>query len=184
MDSKGKLRKIWNFIWYDDSWLSWILNLIIAFLLVKFIIYPGVGLVLGTEFPIVAVVSSSMEHNSNFNNWWSDNDNFYRSWNITKEEFQDFRFINGFNKGDIMVLANPEEIKNGDVIVYKTNRIQYPIIHRAISTDPIIAKGDNNSREDNEKINKDMIDGKEILRIPLLGWIKIWFTELLNFLGF
>ena len=79
MDSKGKLRKIWNFIWYDDSWLSWILNLIIAFLLVKFIIYPGVGLVLGTEFPIVAVVSSSMEHNSNFDNWWSDNDNFYRS---------------------------------------------------------------------------------------------------------
>ena len=93
-------------------------------------------------------------------------------------------FSDGFNKGDIMVLANPEEIKNGDVIVYKTNRIQYPIIHRAISTDPIIAKGDNNSREDNEKINKDMIVGKAILRIPLLGWIKIWFTELLNFLGF
>ncbi len=184
MKYKKILKKIWNFIWYDDSWLSWIVNIILAFLLVKFIIYPGFGLILGTDFPVVAVVSSSMEHNLNFNQWWLNNKEFYKNRGFSKEEFKEFPFHNGFNKGDIMVLVKAKEIKKGDIIVYNNEKYQYPIIHRLISIDPIITKGDNNSREDNQNINKDIIVGKAILRIPLLGWIKIWFTEFIALFGF
>ena len=49
------LKKTWHFIWEDDSLLSWIVNIVLAIVLIKFIIYPGLGLVLGTGFPVVAV---------------------------------------------------------------------------------------------------------------------------------
>ena len=51
------LEKIWKFLWKDDSVWSWIVSIILAFLIVKFAIYPFLGLILGTGFPIVAVVS-------------------------------------------------------------------------------------------------------------------------------
>ena len=66
MDKKKKPEttwgKIWYFIWEDDSALSWIVNIVLAFILIKFVIYPGLGLLLGTSHPVVAVVSGSMEH--------------------------------------------------------------------------------------------------------------------------
>ncbi len=68
--SKAKKRsgnaflRLWRFIWDDDSFLSWVLNIVIAFVLIKYIVYPGIGLVLGTTHPVVAVISGSMEHKS------------------------------------------------------------------------------------------------------------------------
>ena len=59
---KKLLKKTWHFIWEDNSIWSWIANVIIAFILIKFIVYPGLGLLLSTSHPVVAVVSSSMEH--------------------------------------------------------------------------------------------------------------------------
>ncbi len=56
------LKRTKKFIWDDDSLASWIVNIILAFVLVYFIIYPGLGLLLGTSHPVVAVVSGSMEH--------------------------------------------------------------------------------------------------------------------------
>ena len=61
-DWKQYLKKIWNFIWNDDSIWSWLLNLILAFLIIRYLIYPLLGIILGTSYPIVAVVSESMEH--------------------------------------------------------------------------------------------------------------------------
>jgi len=55
-------KRFWNFMWNDDSVSSWVANVIVAFLLIRFIVYPVLGLILGTHFPIVAVVSESMEH--------------------------------------------------------------------------------------------------------------------------
>lgn len=55
-------KKFWYFVWEDDSLFSWIVNIIIAFVLIKFVVYPILGLLLATNFPIVAVVSGSMEH--------------------------------------------------------------------------------------------------------------------------
>ena len=55
-------KKTWYFIWESDSIMSWIVNILLAFILIKFIIYPGLGFVMQTSYPIVAVVSGSMEH--------------------------------------------------------------------------------------------------------------------------
>ena len=114
----SSIRKIWNFIWYDNSLFSWIVNIILALIIVKFIIYPGLGLIFSTSHPLVAVVSSSMEHNNqNFDDWWLSNRGWYEENGITKDQFEKFRFKNGFNKGDIMVLFGSEDINVGDIIV-------------------------------------------------------------------
>lgn len=180
------LRRIWYFIWYDDSLASWIVNLLLAFVLVKFLIYPGIGFLLGTQFPIVAVVSGSMEHNGmNFDAWWAENGEWYEDRDISKGEFEKFRYTNGFNKGDIMFLkgVEPKNIKVGDVLVYETPTHSNPIIHRVVELrdDKYITKGDNNNKED-KPVSPEQIGrtGKAILRLPYLGWIKIWFVNLLG----
>jgi len=181
-------KKIWRFIWYEDSLASWLVNLVLAFVLVKYIIYPGFGLLLGTKFPIVAVVSGSMEHNGlNFDRWWEENGKWYENKNFDKEEFKWFSFHNGFNKGDIMILkgVQPKGIKRGNVVVYESSNYKNPIIHRVIEIREngefkFITKGDNNLDTDSEPVAEEQIKrtGKAIMRVPLLGWIKIWFVEI------
>lgn len=185
----GPLKKAWHFIWYDDSLLSWIVNLVLAFVIVKFIVYPGIGLLLGTQFPIVAVVSGSMEHNGmDFNSWWEENGQWYEERGITKTEFEDFRYTNGFNKGDIMFLKGVEakNIKVGDVLVYETSSYSNPIIHRVVEVrnGDFITKGDNNNKED-KPVSPNQIEktGIAVFRLPLLGWIKIWFVTVFTLRG-
>ena len=115
---KKLLKKTWWFIWEDDSIWSWIVNIILAFVLIKFIVYPGLGFLLSTSYPIVAVVSSSMEHDGSFDNWWGGQEKWYLNNEISKDEFASFNFRNGFNKGDIMVLygKKPSDIEVGEVI--------------------------------------------------------------------
>jgi len=74
-ESVRKVKRIWDFLWHEDSLISWIVSIILAFLIVKFIIYPLIGLVLGTGYPIVAVVSESMEHKATPNCLDYDNGN-------------------------------------------------------------------------------------------------------------
>jgi len=62
MDWKKILKKTWWFIWESDSIWSWIVNIILAFVIIKFLVYPGLGFAMQTSHPIVAVVSGSMEH--------------------------------------------------------------------------------------------------------------------------
>ena len=150
MSFKEVLKKIWHFIWHDNSLASWIVNVILAFLIVKFLIYPGLGLLFGTGYPVVAVVSSSMEHNSDLEPWWNNNKGWYVNMNITEEDFFSYPLKNGFNKGDIMVLIGrkPMNIKKGDVIVFKGS-LKDPIIHRVVKLYRedkyyIQTKGDNN----------------------------------------
>lgn len=191
-DIKKILKKTWYFIWKDDSLLSWIVNIILAFVLIKFIVYPGLGFLLSTSHPVVAVVSSSMEHNSNFNNWWQSQEQYYNSIGIVKKNFIKYNFKNGFNKGDIMILKGfkPENIKIGNVIVYTIGR-KDPIIHRVVKKNEedgiyyFQTKGDNVAVIQNfeKNINEKQLIGKALFRIPYLGYIKIWFVELLKFIG-
>ncbi len=187
--TKKILGKVWHFIWEDDSLLSWIVNIILAFVIVKFLIYPGLGLVLGTSFPVVAVVSGSMEHNAqSFDDWWETNGNWYTGNGITIDQMSSSSFRDGFNKGDIILLVGkePKSIKTGTVIVYSTERYAYPIIHRVIKvweSDEkynFQTKGDNNPAADSEIVTEDKIVGKAVLRVPMLGWIKILFTEMIG----
>lgn len=179
------IKKIWHFIWYDDSPLSWILNILIALILVKFVIYPGLGFLLATTHPLVAVVSSSMDHNElKFDDWWEKNKDWYIENGITKEEFRNYDFKHGFNRGDIMILFGSKNKNLGDVLVYrKSNSNDPPIIHRIVklNENSLQTKGDNVERiqgfENN--IKNDAIIGKAVLRIPYLGYIKIFFVDLI-----
>ncbi len=59
---KSFFRRIYKFLFIEDSVLSWFVSIILAFLLIFFIIYPTLSFVLQTPLPVVAVVSGSMEH--------------------------------------------------------------------------------------------------------------------------
>jgi hypothetical protein len=197
---KKMCKKVWHFIWVDDSWTSWLVNIILAFLIIKFLIYPGLGLVLHTSHPIVAVVSSSMEHDGSFDDWWASKamcaeqesctqEEYYAALGISREEFRDFKFRNGFNKGDIIILyrTNPEKVKVSDIIVFSANRPD-PVIHRVIETtseDGVYiykTKGDNNmgSFYFESNITEDNYIGRGVVKVPWLGYIKIWFVKLIH----
>ncbi len=184
------LKKFWNFIWYDEGILSWIVNLLLAFVLVKFIIYPGLGLLLGTSYPVVAVVSGSMEHGGfAFDDWWRLNEAYYKNLNISKTEFSTYFLLNGFNKGDLMVLKGAKNVSRGDILVFRGDRNQ-PIIHRVVvarrenGTLFIQTKGDNNlgSRFDEIGIPEENFIGKAAFRVPYLGWFKLILVESFSFL--
>jgi signal peptidase I len=198
-------RKLWWFLWEDNSIWSWIANILIAFVLIKFVIYPGLGLLLGTSYPIVAVVSSSMEHDGSFEQWWSraqcctdagcskrvSQGELYPQYGITPEDFQTYPFSNGFDKGDIMILTSPKELAIGDILVFWADARKEPIIHRIIQvrgtgdTKVYKTKGDHNcgSATFEHAIGPDRMLGKALLRVPFLGWIKIGFVEFLKLIG-
>ncbi len=179
-------KRVWRFIWEDDSIWSWIVNVILAFLIIKFLVYPGLGLALGTTHPVVAVVSGSMEHDGSFDNWWGRQQGLYAGTGITKEQFREFGFSNGFSKGDIIILRKPgvDKLRIGDVLVFQTSRPD-PIIHRIVkieNTDGkyyFTTKGDHNfgSLEEELRISEDRVIGKGVFRLPWFGWIKIGFVE-------
>ncbi len=207
MSNKKSLKQLWKktwyFIWEDDSVWSWIANIILAFVLIKFIVYPVLGFTLSTGYPIVAVVSGSMEHDGNFDEWWSSyaicgnerctQKEFYADLGITREEFEEFPYKNGFNTGDIMILygTKPNNFEVGDVLVFKSNRPD-PIIHRIIRINKtsekyiFMTKGDHNIRSidnhmlDEVLIKEDQIIGKAVFRVPLLGYVKIGFVKLIE----
>lgn len=192
-------RKVWHFIWNDDSIWSWLVNIVLAFVLIKFIVYPGLGWALGTTHPIVAVVSGSMEHDGSFDDWWESaavcgtrqctQREFYSAYSISKDDFRKFSFRNGFNTGDIIFLLgeDPGDVEVGQVIVFQS-RQKYPIIHRVIEVDNegsrfvFLTKGDHNpgSGPDDTNISEERLIGKAVFRIPYLGWIKIIFVEIIT----
>ena len=179
---KDYVQKTYRFIFKEDSVLSWIVNIILAFLLVKFVIYPFLAFILGSSLPLVAVISGSMEHNGmDFDPWWDTNGAWYAHVEITKGMFSDYLFRNGFDKGDVMILGRAGNVSVGDVLVYQSDTHPYPIIHRVtyINEDgSYIIKGDNNDGPDPAGVQASQVIGKALYRIPKIGWIKIWFSEL------
>lgn len=196
----SKLQKIWYFLWYDDSLLSWAANLVLAFILIKFIVYPLLGLVFGTQLPLVAVISESMEHDQPFEEWWGENciqdvcpqssGDWYRENNITKNQFQNFPLRNGFNRGDVILLTAPRNLDKGDVVVFASAK-PYPIIHRIVdsSNRTYTTKGDNNPKPivdanlNERAVKQQHIIGKAKYRIPYIGYLKLLFVDGLQALG-
>jgi signal peptidase len=223
MDWRTFLKKTWYLIWESDSILSWIINIFLAFVIIKFIVYPGLGFIMQTDYPVVAVVSGSMEHKTphpcidfnkrnecleydlktyyicdkkfnekqsvDFNFFWQSCGEWYtNNTPITKNDFSEFRWKNGFDTGDIMVLrgTKPEKINVGDVIVYMSKTASYPIIHRVVEIKEkdgdynFITKGDHNAVSD-QPVSERQLLGKAIARVPYLGWIKIGAVKLYYF---
>jgi len=90
------LKKVWHFIWHDDSIWSWLVNLVLAFVLIKFIVFPVLGLIFSTGYPIVAVVSSSMEHQGNFEQFWGKAGAWYENKNIVKEHGLEIKYTDEY----------------------------------------------------------------------------------------
>ena len=178
-------KKIWYFIWKEDSFLSWCVNVILAFVIVKFLIFPGLGFALGTSHPVVAVVSESMNHHGNFEDWWGRQGEWYQKKGISKETFKTWSMKNGFSKGDIIFLRGEKTFEVGDIIVFSANS-NNPIIHRVVmkNGDNYQTKGDANSDSSESlgetSIGKERIIGKALFRIPYLGWIKVWASEIVG----
>lgn len=186
-------KKFWFVVWKDDSLRGWIFSIIFIFVVIKFVFFPLLNLVTGTSLPLAIVESCSMYHSgnlfSNFDEWWERHENKYEPFTINELDFQDFMFKNGFNKGDILFIVGvkPEEIKEGDVIIFQTNR-KNPLIHRVVDInrnsetgDYIFSTiGDNNNGQlsEEEDIMESQIIGKAIFKLaPYIGWGKLIFFE-------
>ena len=178
------LKEIWGFLWNSDSIWSWIADFALAFLLVRFVFFPLMSLLLGSSLPLVVVESGSMEHNGDFDSWWQEKGQWYIDHNITKAQFEAYPMKNGFNKGDIILTKGIDTPQRGDVIIFKTVMQTTPIIHRIINQNEDLTfatKGDHNTYQIPYEISikSANIVSKAIFRIPYLGWLKLFFVELL-----
>lgn len=230
----GPLRKFWNYLWYDDSIGSYVLNFIVAFIFIKYLFFPSLGFVLNTDYPVVAIVSGSMEHKYapksdsygrpllnpdntytyflckdtydkekelfNFDEsvdlreFWDVCGEYYEeNFNLTLEEFDNFKFKKGLNIGDVMVLRgkSAENIEIGEVLVFKPQSDAFfnnygPVIHRVVDKweeDGKIyfqTKGDHNGESfDNfeNRISEDDVFGVGVVRIPYIGYAKLLLTR-------
>lgn len=188
MTFKETCKKIWHFLTESNSVWSWIIDILLVFLLVKFILLPGFGLLMGTSVPLVIVESGSMEHQGSFDSWFSWAGEWYLDNNISKETIYSWKFNNGMDKGDVIAVQGlrDEGYNVGDVIVFQVPGQGTPIIHRIISieTDEGVriyaTKGDHNNGQltYERRIYDSQILGKAILRIPKIGWAKLFLVDL------
>lgn len=137
---------------YTEGWFGVLVYLVLGFV-IAYIFNMFLSLFLNTQTPVVAVFSESM--------------------------------IPTFFKGDMIIVYGTNNLKVGDIIVFEVPDRKYPIIHRIISMENgfIRTKGDNNFGEDPEswRTNIDNVYGRELLKIPLLGWVKILFVDITGF---
>lgn len=159
---------------------------IIAYIFLGYLIAVGAnkGMTYGlnTNYPVVAVVSKSMEHNDPQQTFFP----YFSEKNFTGAQIKNLPFESGIRMGDIVVVRGTpfEKIKVGDVIVYKFPGRE-PIIHRvvAINGDSLTTKGDNNKNEDQllegiaPPIKAENVKGKAIMHIPILGYVKIIYLK-------
>lgn len=141
--------------------------------LTAFGFYQLLIFVTGTPMPIVSVVSNSMYHSADFDQWWASNSKFYEQAGISKEEFSTYTAKNGFYMGDIVFSVGGEP-EVGDIVIYNSPR-SYTIIHRVIEVrdEGYVVKGDNNGVPDPLVVRKDQIVGKALFSAPLLGWPRL-----------
>jgi hypothetical protein len=186
---KKLFRKIWNFLIHEDSWQSFVADAILIVLIGKFLLFPGIGLAMGTAYPVVAVVSNSMNHQDmDFDDWWLQNKELYLNKDISQEQFNNFYSTDGFDKGDVIVIKGTsfEELEVGDVIVFSIMSRRDPIIHRIVTVgDGFVAtKGDANLGQISfeRQIYEQQIHGKAVLVVPYLGWVKVGVMEMFGML--
>lgn len=179
MNIKRGLNKFWEYL-KKDTWDSWLVSIVLLFIIVKFVFFPLMSLLTGSPLPLVVIESCSMYHESNFDEWWSRNSLWYDGKNISKEEFESYKFKDGLNKGDIILVIKKAEYEIGDTIIFTTpTPTKYPLIHRIIQKLPLSTKGDHNADQlqMEREVSRDKVIGKAALRLPLLGWAKLIFFE-------
>jgi len=179
-----KTKKYKNQMWQRSSFLVRAMIIFLIFVAGILIIFLNLPLIFRGYLTLTVVESSSMSHQIDFNEYWTAYGNWYEENNISKQQFSEFPLKNGFNKGDVIIVWKTSELKIGDIITFKKAfDSKKPIIHRIVSIDKqgiIQTKGDNtrNQSKSETNITQNQIIGKAILKIPLLGWPKIWLDNL------
>jgi len=193
---KEFFKKFWFLLWKDDSPKGWIFSIIFLFIFIKFIFFPVLSLVTGTALPLAIVESCSMYHEggiipfTDYDQWWTNHNSKYNEFDLTKEQFKDFKFHNGFNKGDILFIVGtkPEKLEVGDVIIFNAQQ-RNPVIHRIINIEKTGEEyifstiGDNNNGQISfeKNIQENQLMGKAVFKLaPYLGWGKLIFYERLR----
>jgi len=181
MMARDFVKKFWGFF-HEDSWLSLIVTLVLAIVIIKFLFFPLLSLVTGTTLPLVIVESCSMyHHDGDFEKIFEMSD-VYEENEVYLEDTKNWIFQNGFSKGDIIFVVGAKNIEIGDVIIFNANA-KYPLIHRVIRTDETYStKGDNyitnpEQLSSEREIQKEQIVGKALFKIPFIGWAKLIFFE-------
>jgi len=185
---KTKLGKVWHFLSHEDSWQSFLVDAALILLIGKYLVFPTIGFALDTNYPLVAVVSGSMDHHGQeFDEWWEDNGQWYLNHNITKEQFKEYHKSEGFRKGDVFVVKglDSEKVKVGDVLIYTTEGRRDPIIHRVVTLNEdgtFATKGDANMDQltFEKSINLSQIHGKSVVWVPFIGWVKVALIDFIN----
>lgn len=180
MKGDNYFTKFWEFL-QEDSWQSFIVTLIIAFIFIKFIFFPGLEFLTGTSLPLVIVESCSMYHQeAGLENTFGSS--VYSDYGIEIEDSKDWDFQDGFSKGDVIFVVGVDEPKVGDVIIFNAGA-RYPLIHRVVDdVEPYATKGDNYKTNDRQlevekNISSDQLVGRALFRIPFIGWAKLIFFE-------
>ena len=199
----------------DSEAISWVVYLVSAFFF-AWVIYTGLGVVLSTPSPMMIVVSSSMEP-------VLQRGDIVVLVGASPESLSVQEIDTGFQtlkQTDFSSFANPVYLdstiqsiefdsgqtiqvnKEGDIVVYWSDLMQEPIIHRAVvkllasDNTYLLTKGDslNNSTIDqdcgrvvNQRPEKPCIElypvpmeklqGKVLLHLPLLGCAKLWIVD-------
>jgi signal peptidase I len=193
-----KIKKVWSML--SEGWFGYIFYAFLGIISAFFIYNIVLTMILHTDLPIVAVVSGSMDHGyyyglpcgggeknyvENFDNWWNLCKDFYKDIGITKEQFLNFPFKDGFKRGDMPVVQGSDSYKVGDIIVYSVPTERAPIIHRIVKINPdgsFQTKGDHNVAQNvyEYSVKKSQIHGKVIFIIPKLGYFKVLISEILG----
>ncbi len=182
---KKTIKKIWNFLWKEESLASYIAFIIVTFVFLRFLFFP-VFLFLTGYSDVAAVVSSSMERNEltehTFYRWLEFN-------NFDMNEVEEWPFLEGLYIGDVIFVRNvePEEIEVGDVILFYSGNKR--IIHRVVFIEEengnyfYTTKGDANSNisPSEENIPYELIKGKLFQRVPYLGYPRVVISWILPF---
>ncbi len=179
---KRKMKKVWDFL-QEDSWLSFVATLALAFVVIKFIFFPGLSFLTGTSLPLVIVESCSMYHHEDGMAKSFESSSIYEKYGLELEDSVGWDFQNGFSKGDVIFVVGADEAQVGDVIIFNAGA-RYPLIHRLMEAGETYAtKGDNyktNSARQypgEDKISEDQLIGKALFRVPFVGWAKLIFFE-------
>jgi len=141
-----------------------------------FFVNTVVGFSLSTNFPVVAIISPSMEHGVNIETthyrWLEENLGYDR------KTIDSWPFSNGFYVGDLGIVKGEKEYKVGEVIVYKVPGQKLPVIHRIIKINEdgtYMTKGDNNPGllPFERSVKREQVEGRVIFIIPKIGYLKV-----------
>lgn len=134
LNSVKDVKSFIKYIFKGEDLISHVLYFLTLFVFFKYLLIPIIGLVMGTSYPLTAIVSGSMEHDlkgefvcgNQFSyvsqTYWDICGDFYeKNLNITNEDFNLFPYVNGMYRGDVIIVYGKsfENIDVGDVILFK-----------------------------------------------------------------